>query len=44
MQWFIDTTQVPARIILESNWVLGDDRMMFEGLVAHIVKKMAQEL
>jgi len=44
MQWLIDSTQVPARVILESNWVLGDDRVMFEGLVSHIVKKMAQEL
>jgi len=44
MQWLIDTTKVPGRVILESNWVLGDDRMMFEGLVSHIVKKMAQEL
>jgi len=44
MQWLIDTTKVPGRVILESNWVLGDDRMMFEGLVSHIVKKMAREL
>jgi len=44
MQWLIDTTQVPGRVILESNWVLGDDRMMFEGLVSHIMKKMAREL
>jgi len=44
MQWFIDTTPVPARVILESHWIFGDDRMMFEGLVAHIVKKLAQEL
>lgn len=44
MQWLFDFSEVPARVVLESQWVFGDDRQMFEGLVAHIVKKLTQAL
>jgi hypothetical protein len=44
MQWAFDFTVTPASVILESQWVFGDDRNMFEGLVSHIVKKMGQAL
>lgn len=44
LQWSFDFTATPANVILESQWVFGDDRNMFEGLVSHIVKKMVQVL
>lgn len=44
MQWAFDFTVTPANVNLESQWVFGDDRKMFEGLVAHIVKKLVQAL
>ncbi|KXN86743.1 Putative methyltransferase-like protein C27D7.08c [Leucoagaricus sp. SymC.cos] len=44
MQWIFDFVETPARVILESQWVFGDDRNMFEGLVAHIAKKLTQAL
>ncbi|KAJ3564985.1 hypothetical protein NP233_g7933 [Leucocoprinus birnbaumii] len=44
MQWLFEFSEAPARVILESQWVFGDDRQMFEGLVAHIVKKLTQAL
>lgn len=44
MQWLFDFTTTPAGVVLESQWVFGDDRPMFEGLVAHIVKKVTQGL
>ncbi len=43
-QWLFDFTTTPADVILESQWVFGDDRRMFEGLIAHIVKKVTQAL
>ena len=43
MQWLFDDTGAPG-FALESHWLLGDNRMMFEGLVLHITTKMNQEL
>ncbi|KAL9713829.1 hypothetical protein Ac2012v2_003440 [Leucoagaricus gongylophorus] len=43
MQWLFDDTGGPG-FALESHWLLGDNRMMFEGLVLHITTKMNQEL
>jgi hypothetical protein len=44
MQWTFDFSVLPAIVLLESQWVFGDDRSMFEGLVSHVVKKMEQVL
>lgn len=44
MQWLFNFTVTPADVILESQWVFGDDRNMFESLVSHIVKKLTQAL
>ncbi|KAF9448929.1 hypothetical protein P691DRAFT_728779 [Macrolepiota fuliginosa MF-IS2] len=44
MQWCFDFAATPANVNLESQWVFGDDRKMFESLVSHITGKLTHAL